>query len=107
MGRWAEERKDDPRHPRWEQQRRDRGFDDPHIWGLDHTIAERIYPRLRALAAHHCGRPPTLTSEEWTAIVHKMADGFEEYATKQLKADWDKVNEGRDLFHEWYYYLWT
>jgi hypothetical protein len=36
------------RRVRWFIQRRKRGFDDRELWGLDQTIAEFVYPRIKA-----------------------------------------------------------
>ena len=39
-------RKDDYRHPKFKEQRKERGFDDTETWCLDSTITSFVLPRL-------------------------------------------------------------
>jgi len=108
MSEWAEQHKDDPRYPEWKKQQAERGFDNTELWSLNHTIAEYLYPRIRAFAEVTVSFPPELTSKEWDVILNKMADGFEEYAKdKFLDTEFDKVNEGLELFRKWFLDLWS
>jgi hypothetical protein len=87
------------------------GFPREDAWGLDTATAKFLAPRLMYLAEHHDGYPHQFDGEDgdelWTAILAKMADGFERIASDRLEI-YDNGYEGEclDLFREFFYALW-
>lgn len=107
----------DEREPIWEQQRKERGFDDRELWNLDHTIANFVLPRLKEFKRCSCGRPNQLTNKEWKAILSKMIWSFEskvndeQFAPNELTNEqkdlwYKRKNEGFKLFGKWFNDLW-
>ncbi len=88
------------------------GFQREDAWSLDDATARFLAPRLRYLAEHHMGYPSEFDGEDgaelWTAILAKMADGFERMANDYgiNKGNIDYVDECLDLFREFFYCLW-
>ena len=90
------------------------GFAREDTWSLDDATARFLAPRLRYLAEHTSGYPSAFDGEDgdelWTAILAKMADGFE----RMTKPDWDSFSrdemiydeECLDLFREYFFNLW-
>ena len=108
----SEEAKNDERQLLWTKQREERGFDDTELWDLFHHLAEYIAPRLKAFRDNEkFGYPGSLSSgEEWKEILSKMIFAFETIIEDNL---WymnedinKKVNEGLDLFRQYYLGLW-
>ena len=77
------------RRIRWFVQRRRRGFDERELWGLDSTITEFIYPRLKAFAEQNKMGYPTAIFEDVDAenFGDKISDERGEYYTKK----WDDL----------------
>jgi hypothetical protein len=90
-------------------QRRTRGWDDSDTWSLDHCFAKMIVPRLRRFRELNDGHPNNLTWEQWEEMLGKMIRSFEFIASDDY---WDVtmpreyVQEGLDLFAEYYCSLW-
>ena len=97
-------------------QRRVRGWDDSDTWSLDWTMAKFILPRLKLFKKVNNGHPGNLTEESWDEMIDKMifamqllADGRWDYDSDDIeksRADWDKVQEGLNLFGEYFQHLW-
>ena len=87
------------------------GFPREDTWSLDDAVARFLAPRLRYLAENHIGYfDENINDEIWTAILFKMADGFERMTApdwgsfdKDLLAD---AEECLDLFREYFFNLW-
>jgi hypothetical protein len=99
------------------------GFRYEDCWSLDTSVAEWLAPRLYHLAEHHAGHPTYFCGESdpysehcdadgcddiWTAILYKMAEGFElidkDDDPSQERRDY--IDECLDLFREFFYSLW-
>lgn len=99
---------------RWEyfkKQRLERGFDESETWCLSETIAKFIYPRIKEFSEICPGYPGRLKSEkEWQEILKKIVFAFQLIANvDQLRWTEEQkqiVQEGLDLFREWYFALW-
>lgn len=90
------------------------GFSREDCWDLDDAAARFLAPRLRHMAENNCGYPSAFKDETgdelWTAILFKMADGFE----RMTAPDWDSfskdemeyADECLDLFREFFFDLW-
>jgi len=87
------------------------GFAREDTWELDTATARFLAPRLMHLAEHHAGYPHQFDGEDgdelWTAILAKMADGFERIAEDNINPfDGDYEGECLDLFREFFFALW-
>ena len=85
------------------------GFDYADTWSLDYSLSKWILPRLKHLKAVHVGYPGALTPEEWDAILGKMVDAFEVIVEDDYLGDKEKqktIDEGLDLFREYFQHLW-
>lgn len=99
------------------------GFDYRETWNLDYEIACFILPRLVYLKDHCGGYPYNLARvasdgftiiesghEEWKKILNKMIKAFEivvkNEATLITGEEKRVVEEGLDLFREYYFSLW-
>jgi hypothetical protein len=90
------------------------GFPQEDWWNLHAATARFLAPRLRYMAEHTSGYPSAFDGEDgdelWSAILSKMADGFE----RMTKPDWDMfdrdevvyVEECLDLFRAFFFNLW-
>lgn len=84
------------------------------IWSLDITIAKFILPRLKIFREVVDCYPSNLNSiEEWYEILDKMIEAFYFIAEKQFNTKYEEtekdkqiVEEGLDLFREYYHGLW-
>lgn len=101
-----------PRSYKFWCQRRKRGWDDSDTWSLYTSIAEFILPRLIRFKEVNNGFPDNLTSEKWDEILDKMIFAMDYIAReddtfgKELEDNWEKVQEGLDLFNEYFFDLW-
>lgn len=109
------------RYFKWLYQRLTRGFSDRQLWNLDYEIAKFLAPRLRAwrekgplsVPAKLQDRDPEKGYREWVKILNKMIFAFESIHYDEGVMDiardeetWAKVQEGLDLFREYYFDLW-
>lgn len=95
----------------WTRQYLKLGFCEADLWCLETHLAELIAPRLRKFAEWFEGRsrPPNLeTSEEWVAIVNKIARAFEIVAADCIlsREEVEEAEEGLDLFRKYFRDLW-
>jgi len=97
----------------WWFQRRWKGWDDRATWSMDYTLSKNfIIPMLKQLKKNTFGYPSDLDSfEEWEVILDKMILGHE-LVLKCVEdfisdIERDKMNEGLNLFREYYLSLWT
>lgn len=106
---------DDERQLVWSEQRRDRGFDDTELWGLDDSFARFTLPRLKALRQQKLEAPSKAMSlVQWHALIDKMIYAFELLLPEGGGA-WSRGNlttrersqlqEGLDLFHKYFFAL--
>jgi len=87
------------------------GFPREDAWGLDMSVAAWLAPKLMYLAENHSGYPSQFDGEDgdelWTAILAKMADGFERMTSDRWDAcDNSYEDECLDLFREYFFHLW-
>ena len=103
----------DERHAKWDKQRQERGFDDTETWSLFTTISDFIYPRLLAFKEYKCDYPINLTPKNWDEILDKMIFAFKFYSDEYKREESassetiQKVQEGMDLFVEYFRDLWN
>lgn len=105
---------DDPRQALWAEQRRDRGFDDTELYGLDDTFARFILPRLKALRQQKLTPPLRMELAVWYSMLDKMIRAFELLLPEGGGA-WDRgkltdkersqLQEGLDQFRQYYFSL--
>lgn len=89
-------------------------FKNEELWSLDVTIAKFILPRLKRFKKHTMGHPAELTEKQWDAILDKIIFSFAFIAGPDMwnikymgdEKTWKKVNEGLQLFAEWFNALW-
>lgn len=106
---------EDERQVLWLEQRRDRGFDDTELWGLDDAFARFILPRLKALRQQKLEAPSKrMELTQWYSLLDKMIRAFELLLPEGGGA-WSRgtltdreraqVQEGLDLFRQYYFSL--
>jgi hypothetical protein len=106
---------DDERQQLWLEQRRDRGFDDTELWGLDDAFARFVLPRLKALRQQKLEAPSKrMELTLWYSLLDKMIRAFELLLPEGGGA-WSRgtlndreraqVQEGLDLFRQYYFSL--
>ena len=91
------------RRAKWFVQRRKRGFDDRDLWSLDMTIAEFVYPRLKAfnevnkcgLASCFFGDPENSDpdDEDWKIARKNQKDSYD----KMEQAFFYIISDGLDI----------
>ena len=100
----------DDRWTTYQKQRLERGFDNSETWSLDSTISQFIEPRLKVFKELKYGHPSDLTIDKWDKILDKMIQSFELINNDELKKDLknreDIIDEGLDLFREYFFHLW-
>ena len=85
------------------------GFAQSETWDLYYSLALEIYPRLCYFREHTLGYPPEADSkEEWDEILDKMIRAFKIILIDDRRDDekFKEVEEGLNLFAEWYLALW-
>ena len=102
---------DDNREIEFSKQRQLRGFDDSETWSLTDTMCRFIIPRLKRFKEVNNGIPHPLTMDEWNTIIDKMLLAFELISREEGSRIWNdeeskQVDEGLDLFREWFMELW-
>ena len=103
--------KTDNREVEYAKQRQLRGFDDSETWSLTDTICHFIIPRLKRFKEVNNGIPHPLTMDEWNTIIDKMLLAFELISREEGSRIWSdeeskQIDEGLDLFREWFMALW-
>lgn len=105
--------RDDSRWEEFKKERLENGFDESETWALDSTIAKFILPRLKCFYndGDILSYPGNLTSKEWSEIVYKMVKAFDLIvnvdAAKRTEEEVKAVEEGLDLFREYFFDLWN
>ena len=116
----------DKREKRWKKERCEDGFDETELWNFNSTIAEFIYPRLKAFITinQDCPVAPDITFDEWNKILNKMLFSFHYYMDNdgglkfmkknvknidnkdQIASFNNKIKEGLSLFAKYFGSLW-
>jgi hypothetical protein len=101
----------DDREKLYSTQRIERGFDDSETWSLTDTICHFITPRLQRFKECANYIPSNITKEEWNEILDKMLLSFNLISRDNGSRIWSdeeskQINEGLDLFREWFMELW-
>ena len=94
--------------PLYAKQREERGWDDTELWNLDHTIARFVYPRLkRFIELEPKSYPTDFTYEEWIETLKKMLYSFECIVNDSInREEYNKVQEGFELFGKYFQTIW-
>ena len=85
------------------------GFDYTDTWSLDYSLSKWILPRLKYFKDNHTSHPGCFTPEEWDAVLGKMIAAFELISEDDYLGDNSKqkiVDDGLDLFREFFQHLW-
>lgn len=101
----------DDREPDYSKQRMIKGFDDSETWSLTDTICRFILPRLKRFKEINASTPAQLTEVEWNLILDKMIIAFtltsRDGGTRIFSIEESKqIDDGLDLFREWFMALW-
>lgn len=92
----------------WDQFITGRSIQD--TWSLDINLAEHILPKLRIFRTIEFVYPACFNkAEEWNIILDKMIFAFEEILKDSYYCediDEEKINEGLELFGQYYRSLW-
>ena len=102
---------DDNREIEFSKQRQLRGFDDSETWSLTDTICHFILPRLQRFKEINASTPAQLTEQEWNDILNKMIIALQLTCKDKGSRIWSEeeskqIDEGLDLFREWFMALW-
>jgi hypothetical protein len=98
----------DKRIIRLVKQYKKKGFDDTVTWSLDLEISKFILPRLKLFKKISNGYPGhDITAQMWDSMLDKMILAHK----LNIKDEWnpgeyEKYEEGMDLFCKWYRHLW-
>lgn len=76
------------------------------IYSLDATLALVILPALKKYRENEGGRPCDISEEEWHEIIDKMIKSFQMKIDDDTWEDAQEMQEGFELFGEWYQNLW-
>lgn len=90
-------------------QRITRGWDDSETWSLDYSLSKLILPRLVRFKELRDGIIKTENQDD--EDIDKMIAAFEFLGSEERwscydKKKWDEVQEGVELFAEYYTRLW-
>ena len=91
-------------------QRAFRGYDDSAFWDLDVYLASIAAPILQKMVDSDPGYPPSLSPEEWSEMLQKMASAMKLISkgsniyTKEEEA---LIDEATALFGKRFRDLWT
>lgn len=91
-------------------QRRTRGWDDGDTFSLDYSLGKLIAPRLRRFKEVTIARPHDVEEKEWEEMLNKMIAAFEFAGSEERwlakPEEYEKHQEGIDLFAKYYWALW-
>jgi hypothetical protein len=91
-------------------QRRTRGWDDGDTFSLDHSLAKVILPRLKRFKEVTIAYPSDMSEKEWAENLDKMIAAFEFAGSEERwmagPKEYEKHQEGIDLFAKHYWGLW-
>ncbi len=102
----------DKRYERFLEHEKEHGWSPDELWSLDATLATWLTPRLKGFRNQvEKGFTPGCieTNEEWLEILDKMIASFEIIQNEDTVAihnENDMVQEGLDLFREYFFCLW-
>lgn len=85
--------------------------DDSETWSLTDTICHFILPRLQRFKEINASTPAQLTDQEWNGILDKMIIALRLTCKDEGSRIWNdeeskQIDEGLDLFREWFMALW-
>lgn len=104
---WDKDAKlNDKRQKIWKEQRSKYGFDEREFWSLKTTFAAFVYPRLKMFSEGFHSFPLGLSPEKWKEILDKMLYSFGAILKDESTEDYSKVEEGLDLFRQYFFDLW-
>lgn len=109
--------KSDKRYKCHIKQLKENGFSDAETWALDSVVAEFILPRLKRFHEITISYPNDIAFKEWKNILNKIIFAFEWSLTckesnnlnlskEKEKINWEKYNEGMQLFSKYFRDLW-
>lgn len=108
--------KKDERYQEFIDQKKEFGFTDEETWSLYDNIVLFVIPRLKRfieIIKETGTYPASLTSsQEWLEILNKILFSFEklfEISKNDVKVadeDHERIQEGLNLFGEWFLDLW-
>jgi hypothetical protein len=99
----------------WYVERMRYGYSEADLYGFRDYLDRVLSMALADFAEHHCGRPASLTAEEWTAILRQMAADFEaghrvndlQYRSiEEADALHEQHKRGLEALVKWYGHLW-
>lgn len=85
------------------------GFDKSECWNLDYTFSMFILPRLKYFRENTISYPDEqMGFDGWMEILDKMIYAFERITEDDITEtkEFDKVQEGLDLFGKYFRHLW-
>ena len=99
------------RRKKFMKQLETQGWTDADTWSLEHVLAKWMTPRLKRFKELNNGHPMDLNEKKWNAIIQKMIDAFEiigsdDYFMLTDKKKIKRMNEGLDLFRQYFHDLW-
>ena len=102
---------DDTREGIYSEQRIKTGFDDTETWSLTDTISNFTIPRLKRFKEVSDCYPSNISFDEWNEILNKIILSFELISRNEGDRIWSseeskQIDEGLDLFREWFMFLW-
>lgn len=87
------------------------GIAPAELWSLDYTLALHIYPRIKKFREATMSYPGMLTEEQWDIILGKIEQAFKLIILNEVTFLTDEehksIEEGLDLFREYYFHLWS
>lgn len=89
-------------------ERAHRGYSTPDTFSLDHYLAKVIAGGVAELRSREFSYPPEISSDEWNAILDKIAVGYKWYADEQFTATElaPEFYEAQALLTKWWPHLW-
>ena len=90
-----------------------RGYSDYEVFELGSCVREWALPRLKAYRAGLDGNPASITYEEWEHILDEMIWAFQRVHDDEndgpylTPGEYDRVQEGHELFGKWLQALWN
>ena len=95
-----------PKRLKWRWQRVRHGYSEADSWSLDFYLATIIAGGCRDLATRSLSHPIGMTPVEWSDILLKIADGFDQWADDPWANEMPKYDEAMILFAKWFPALW-
>ena len=88
------------------QQIKIRGFDDSELWNLDSSIAQFIYPRIKAFRNMKNGHPPKISNKKWNKILKQIEKSFKIIIKDDMDNSKKQYKKGMKLFSKYMSHLW-